>query len=413
MTQILFRNGSVLDAVEGRLLEDYDVLVEGDRIKEVSDQPITAANAFVVDLRGRFLMPGLIDAHVHIFLSELNLSAMSEIPTTYVAARSASTMRAMLNRGFTSVRDNGGADWGIREAVNAGLLEGPRLFIAGRVLSQTGGHGDFRSRTAGDSEPCNCCSGLAIFAHIVDGVPAVLRSAREELRKGCDHIKIMISGGVASPNDPLESLQFTIEEIRAAVDAAESWGKYVAAHAYSAAAIQRGVQCGARSIEHGNLLDECTAKVVAEHNAFIVPTLVTYHSMARRGRQLGLSDRSLEKNKKVLEAGLRSLEICKAAGVQLGFGTDLLGPLQDDQSCEFLIRAEALSAADVIRSATITNARLMGKEDEIGVIQPGAFADLLVLDRDPLSDLNVFQDQGAHIPMMMKGGSFYKNCAST
>jgi imidazolonepropionase-like amidohydrolase len=210
----------------------------------------------------------------------------------------------------------------------------------------------------------------------------------------------------------LDSLQFTEEEIRAAVQAADSWGKYTAAHAYSAAAIRRGVLCGVRSIEHGNLIDEDTAQVVAEHHAFVVPTLVTYESMSRRGRELGLSEGTLQKNKKVLEAGLRSLEICKAAGVELGFGTDLLGPLQNDQSREFLIRAEALSPVEVIRSATVTNARLLGKEGELGVIQPGALADLLVVEGNPFEDLNVLQDQGAHISMIMKGGSFYKRCAS-
>jgi imidazolonepropionase-like amidohydrolase len=411
--QILFRGGSVLEPAAGILLEGYEVLVEGDRIKELSDRPIAAGKADVVDLRGRVLMPGLIDAHVHIFLSELNIPLLAQQTSTYIAARSTEILRSMLARGFTSVRDTGGADWGIRDAVNSGVLEGPRLFIAGRVLSQTGGHGDFRNRTASRPEPCDCCSGLGMFAHIVDGVPEVLKAAREELRKGSDCIKIMISGGVASPYDPLESLQYTIEEIRAAVQAAESWGKYVTAHAYSAEAVRRGVECGVRSIEHGNLIDEPTAKIVAEHHAFVVPTLVTYDSMARRGKELGMSETNLTKNRKVLERGLRSLEICKSAGVELGFGSDLLGALQDDQSREFLIRAKALSPAEIIRSATLTNAKILCKEGELGTIRPGAFADLLVVDGNPLSDLNVLQQQGAHISMIVKNGRFYKRQVPT
>jgi imidazolonepropionase-like amidohydrolase len=228
------------------------------------------------------------------------------------------------------------------------------------------------------------------------------------LRKGADHIKIMISGGVASPYDPLESLQFTEEEIKAAVDSATNWGKYVAAHAYSAPAIRRGVECGVRSIEHGNLVDESTATLMAERGAFVVPTLVTYDSMARRGRELGLSPSTLEKNKKVLECGLRSLEIFKSAGVEMGFGSDLLGILQPDQSREFLLRSEVLSPAEVIRSATITNARLLGREAELGIIRPGALADMLVVQGNPLQDLEVLQNQGASMPVIIQGGRFVK-----
>jgi imidazolonepropionase-like amidohydrolase len=410
VTKFLFRGGSALDVSAGVLLDGYEVLVEGDHIKEVSDQPIRTVDAFVVDLRGRVLMPGLIDAHVHIYLSELDLTLIKDIPVTLAVARAGPVLRAMLERGFTTVRDAGGADWGIREAVDSGILPGPRLLISGRVISQTGGHADFRSRTNGaSSNGCSCCSGLELFAHVVDGVPAVLHAAREELRKGADHIKIMISGGVASPNDPLEGLQFTDEEIRAAVQAAEASGKYASAHAYSAAAIRRGVECGVRTIEHGNLIDDCTARFVAERKSFVVPTLVTYDSIDRRGRDLGMPAKNLEKNKKVLSAGLRSLEICKAAGVEIGFGTDLLGVLRADQSREFLIRTEVLSPAEVLRSATVTNARLLGKESEIGQIKTGALADLLVIDGDPLKDLNLLQDEGAHISAIMKNGRFFKH----
>ncbi|HXN65072.1 MAG TPA: amidohydrolase family protein [Candidatus Acidoferrales bacterium] len=315
----------------------------------------------------------------------------------------------MLGRGFTTIRDVGGADWGIREAVESGVFEGPRLFIAGRSMSQTGGHGDFRSRTAEPETNTNqCCNGLHLFSHLVDGVPEMLRATREELRKGADHIKIMISGGVASPNDPLEGLQFTEDEIRAAVQTANSSGKYVCAHAYSAAAIRRGVECGVRSFEHGNLIDECTAKLVAEHKAFVVPTLVTYDCMNRRGRELGMLEKNLEKNKKVLAAGLQSLEICKRAGVQLGFGTDLLGILRAEQSREFLIRSQVLSPAEIIRSATVTNARLLNMQSELGEIKPGALADLLVVKGDPLKNLNLLQDQGSHFRTIMKGGRFFR-----
>src|SRR5579872_2098054 len=312
MSQILFRRGKLLDPASPDLRDGVDVLVEGERIKEVSERPIRSSGAAAIDLNGRTIMPGLIDVHCHVYLSEVNLSLLEGIPLTLMAGRAATLMRAMLDRGFTTIRDTGGADWGIREAVESGHLVGPRLFIAGQGISQTGGHGDFRKRTQGGSETCACCSGVSLISRIVDGVPEMLRAVRDELRKGADHIKLMVSGGVASPNDPLMSLQFTEDEIRAAVGEATAWQRYVCAHAYGTDAIARAVRCGVRSIEHGNLIDTPTAKLMAERGAYVVPTLVAYDAMRRRGHEFGLPAVSQEKNVRVLEAGLRSLEICKA-----------------------------------------------------------------------------------------------------
>jgi imidazolonepropionase-like amidohydrolase len=314
----------------------------------------------------------------------------------------------MLMRGFTTVRDAGGGDCGIKTAIDAGLVEGPRVFIAGMPISQTGGHADFRRRTQTQYE-CACSSGLAYMSRIADGVPEMLKAVRDELRKGADQIKLMVSGGVASQSDPLESLQFRVDEIEAAVEQATSFGTYVMAHAYSAQAIRRAVDCGVRTIEHGNLVDEAAARRMAERGAYMVPTLVTYDSLQRRGPDYGLTPYSLQKNKVVLNAGLRSLELCRAAGVPIGFGTDLLGQLQDNQCGEFLIRAEAMSAQEIIHSATIVNAQIVRREGELGELVPSAFADLLVVDGDPYRDLRLLQDQGAHIAGIMKGGVWYKN----
>jgi len=405
---LLFQNCRLLDPEAGELKEGASVLTEGERIREVSERPIRAQNAQTIDLGGRVLMPGLIDAHIHVYLSEVNIGRLAEMPMSLMAARSGPLMRAMLDRGFTTVRDTGGADWGIREAVETGQMVGPRLFIAGAAISQTGGHGDFRLRTESE-HACQCCSGVAQISRIVDGVPQMLHAVRDELRKGADLIKIMVSGGVASPRDPLEATQFTREEISAAVGEATAWGTYVASHAYGADAIRRAVECGVRTIEHGNFVDAATARLMRERGAFIVPTLVAYDAMKRRGRDYGLPQVSLEKNERVLAAGLRSLEICREAGVPIGFGSDLLGQLQDDQSREFLIRGEAMPPIEVIRSATIVNARLLRREGELGTVRPGAFADLLAVDGNPLEDLNLFQRQGAHLPLIVKGGKLHKN----
>ncbi|HUN46664.1 MAG TPA: amidohydrolase family protein, partial [Stellaceae bacterium] len=246
---ILFQNCRLLDPEATDLKDGISVLVEDGRIREVSDRPIRAGEAQVIDVAGKTLMPGLIDAHIHVYLSEVNIGRMAEMPISLMAARSGPLMRAMLDRGFTTVRDTGGADWGIREAVETGQMVGPRLFIAGQSISQTGGHGDFRKRTESDA-PCSCCSGVGFISRIADGVPQMLHAVRDELRKGADHIKLMVSGGVASPHDPLEATQFTREEILAATGETASWGSYCAAHAYGADAIRRAVECGVRTIEH-------------------------------------------------------------------------------------------------------------------------------------------------------------------
>ena len=220
-------------------------------------------------------------------------------------------MRAMLMRGFTTLRDTGGADWGMKSAVEEGLFVGPRLFIAGQPLSQTGGHGDYPQAHPDRRSPAPAAAASTGSARVADGVPDVIRAARDELRKGADHIKIMVSGGVASQADPLESLQYRMDEIEAAVEEATRWGSYVCAHAYSAQAIERAMRGGVRTIEHGNLIDAPTARLMAEKGAYIVPTLVAYDALKRRGADYGLSSYSLAKNEMVLDAGLRSLEICR------------------------------------------------------------------------------------------------------
>ena len=408
MTSFLFHGGRLLDPHRPELRDGVEVLVEGERVKEVSDRPIQSSSATRIDLGGRTLMPGLIDAHVHIFLDEVNLALLDNMPLTLLSARATVRMRDMLMRGFTTVRDTGGGDWGMKIASEQGLVEAPRLFISGQAISQTGGHGDFRRKTQTDIE-CGCCSGLSYMGRIADGVPEMIRAVRDELRKGADQIKLMVSGGVASQSDPLESVQFRRDEIEAAVEEATRWGAYVLAHAYSAEAIHRAVEAGVRTIEHGNLIDGETAELMAAHGAYLVPTLVTYDSMRRRGAEYGLSAYSQEKNLVVLDAGLRSLELCRAAGVKIGFGTDLLGALNDDQSREFVIRREVMPAHEIIRSATLVNAEIVQRPGVLGEITPGALADLLVVDGDPYRDLGLLQDQGAHIAAIMKGGRLYKN----
>jgi imidazolonepropionase-like amidohydrolase len=408
MTRYLFRNVQLLDPTRDRLLGGHEILVEGETIREVSERPLPVAGAMVIDGGGRTLMPGLIDCHVHVCLSEVNIRNLEHVPLTLMTARAAVLMRGMIDRGFTTVRDTGGADWGIKAAVDGGLLPGPRLFISARAIGPTGGHSDPRRRTDGEP-PCRCCNAMAFTLTLADGADEVRRAAREQMRQGADQIKIMMSGGVASPYDPLDSLQLSPGEVAAAVEEAEAFGRYVCAHAYTAAAITRAMHAGVRTIEHGNLIDEAAARLMADSGAFLVANLVTYFVMKERAAQFGMTGEMLAKNDLVLEHGYRSLEICRRAGVPVAYGSDLLGQLQEEQSREFLIRGDVMKPLEVIQSATTVAARVLRQEGKLGVIAPGALADLLVVDGNPLGDLGLFQDQGAHLAAIMKGGRFHKN----
>ena len=409
MAATIFANCTLLDGAGREPRPDHHVLVEAGLIREVSDRPLASAGAETVDLKGGTLMPGLIDAHVHVVAVDQALARLGERPVSLVSLQAARVLEGMLQRGFTTVRDAGGADGGLAEAVEEGLIRGPRIFPSGQALSQTGGHGDLRPRTRSASlVACACCEGGAGLARIADGVSECRRAARDELRKGATQIKIMASGGVASPYDPVWNLQYSEEEVRAIVEEARAWRTYVMAHAYTPAAIARSIDFGVRSIEHGNLIDEATAELVASADAFVVPTLVTFDALYRFGRELGFPETSLAKLGEVREAGLRSLEILQAAEVKIGFGTDLLGAMHRHQSHEFAIRAEAMAPIEIIRSATTVNADLLNCKGGLGVIAPGARADLIAVDGDPLADIALLDGQGEHLTHILKAGVFYK-----
>jgi imidazolonepropionase-like amidohydrolase len=397
----------MLDPERDEVVPGFELLVEAERIREVSERPIKSGSATVVDCGGGTLMPGLIDSHVHVVLSEVFLRTLENVPLTLMTARAMASVRAMLDRGFTTVRDTGGADWGLKAAIDQGLVPGPRLFIAGKAIGPTGGHSDGRRRT--DRGPtCHCCNALAFSMCIADGDSAVRKAVREEMRQGCDQVKIMMSGGVASPYDPLDSLQFSEDEVAAAVEEAHAFGRYVCAHAYTPEAITRAARAGVRTIEHGNLIDEKTAKLMAENGMFLVANLVAYYAMRERAAEFGMIPEMLEKNELVIDGGLRSLEICKRAGVPVAYGTDLLGQLQVDQSREFVIRSEVLKPIEIIRSATLIGAQVLRREGQLGCLRPGAYADLIVLDGNPLKDLGIFQTP-ARLAAIVKGGRFHKN----
>ena len=404
MTNCLFINGRLLDPLVPELLDGIQVLVQDGLVREVSERNIDAPNVTVVDLHGKTIMPGLIDLHVHVMASQLNLSAQVNLPNVFVTLRAIPILRGMLRRGFTTVRDAGGAGLPLKQAVESGLIQGPRLFVSGRALSQTGGHGDMNPQSDFTQLQCACCVRVGAISRVVDGVDGLRRAVREEFQMGADQIKIMASGGVASPTDPVGAFGYSEEEIRAVTEEARGRGTYVMAHAYTSAAIERAVRCGVRTIEHANLCDASAAAVMAAHQAIAVPTLITYEALASEGARYGLPPESVVKISEVRDAGLRALEILRRAGVKIGFGTDLLGESHRLQSEEFRIRAQVLSIPEVIASATTTAAEVLGQQDKLGRLQAGAIADLLIVDGNPFTDLACLAGQGERIAVVMKAG---------
>jgi imidazolonepropionase-like amidohydrolase len=404
--RMLLRNGLHVDGSGPDPVGIVDVLIEGARIREVSDRPIVDPGARQIDLGGRSIMPGLIDCHVHATIFETELQQLVLAPPSLTAIRAAGVLRGMLERGFTSVRDAAGADWGLKAAVEQGHVAGPRLFISGRAISQTGGHGDFRRRTEG--ELCGCSNALRLLSRISDGCDEVRHSVREELRQGADQIKIMASGGLSAPHDRLQSREFSLDEIKTAVEEADARGTYVMAHAYTADAIRHALQGGVRSIEHGNLIDSDTAAIAAAKGAFVVPTLVTYWLPADAAPEaaapwLAAALRDL------LENGLEAIGICKQAGVALGFGTDLFGDMHERQNHEFLIRREVQPAHEIIASATRVNAEILQQRNQLGALIPGALADILVVDGNPLQDISLLARPAESLALIMKDGIVFKN----
>lgn len=400
---VLFRNARIFDGDSEVLREGHDVLVNGGAISRiVATAQSNPPDADVVDCAGRVLMPGLIDAHVHVYAAGLNFTRVAQAPLSYLAHFAARFMRASLDRGFTTLRDVGGADVGLASALKEGLLDGvPRLFYGGRAISQTGGHGDFRP---GDLCVCHVDS-LTVIA---DGVDAVRLAVREELRRGASHIKLMASGGIASPTDPLERCQYSDGEIRAAVDEAVRAGSYVATHCHPAEAVRRSVAFGVRSIEHATLIDRETAEFVAERGAFAVPTMATLAALAEEGDALGFPAVSMEKLRRIGDRAFAGLEIMKRAGVKMGLGTDLLGAQHVRQTTEFTLRARVLPAIDILRSACAVNAELLGQSGRLGTIREGAVADILLVDGNPLEDISLLAANGDRLVAIMRNGCFHK-----
>ena len=401
MTRILLENATLFDGVSPKIERGFSILIDGGEIKKVCSRPFMDDGAERIDCRGRTVMPGLIDNHVHIYLESTKVTP-PEPPVTYRAQYAQKFLRHALSCGFTSVRDVAGGDHGMAMALRDGFLQGPRFFYGGLCLTQTGGHGDFRL-TSESTDYTSCGAEHNAFAIHADGVDECIKASREELRKGASHIKIMASGGVLSESDPIDRCQYSEVEIRAIVEECGRHGAYVCAHCYPAEAIRRCVEYGVRSIEHGTLIDEETAAFVAKMGAYVVPTMAAHFSP-----KSGLSEASMAKWKIIKERALESLKVMRAAGVKMGFGTDLIGDLHTRRGTEFTLRREVLTPFEILRSATSINGEILQMGGKLGVVQPGALADLLVVEGNPLEDISLLAAEGAHLTHIIVDGRFVK-----
>lgn len=401
---VTISNGNVLDTDSMTMTGERHVTIEDDRIVDVSDREPTGHIDRRIDARGRFVLPGFIDAHVHHVITTMDFPRLMRLTPVELALGMARLAEATVQRGFTTVRDTGGNARGLIRAIDTGLCAGPRIIAAGRAISQTGGHGDFSPSDSEEATTCACEMHRNNLSVIADGPDAVRKAVRIELRDGSRFIKIMSSGGVASPSDPFDAIQYTAEEVRAATVETDHRHTYTTSHAYQPEAISLAIENGVRCIEHGNLLDEPTARRMAELDVVMVPTLVTYQAMAEMGAKAGMPQRNLDKNGGVFELGRSSIGVAKQAGVALGFGTDLLGEAQPWQNREFAIRAELEPAVDVLRSMYQVNARLCGLQGQIGVVKPGAAADLVVSDVNPLENLAALAEPEAVLHTVIADG---------
>ena len=410
---LVLTNVNVVDTENLNIIPDAQVHISQGSITSVSGGGSACADKSSssfessVDLKSAYLCPGLIDLHVHLTAApgQSSFSTLFSQDETAIALRAAYVAKRMLLRGFTTVRDTGGSNASLRSAIAENLIPGPRLFIAGKALSQSGGHADLRAAWQGDEFKC-CDARTPGFGRICDGVPACLEAARDELRRGADFLKVMCGGGVVSESDPLGMIQFTSDELKAITETASSIGTYVTAHAYTDAAVRHAVSNGCKGIEHGNFITEETVNWLKSHHpdTVITPTLSTYRAMSLPENRTMFSHEAQRKNQKVLDSGLQSIQLFKKAGITMGFGTDLLAHMHELQNTEFGIRGSVLDASEVLKQATVNSAKVLGMEGKLGVIKAGAYADLLVLRRNPLEDVQACENMTENCMGILKEG---------
>jgi imidazolonepropionase-like amidohydrolase len=409
MTQTLFTNANlVLDGFTERQ-PSFNVLVKGSHIVALSAQPINAPGAMVIDVGGRTLMPGLIDAHAHI--TGLSLTPKNiAYPAAEIAIASANYLRNCLMDGYTTIREAGGADHATARLLAEGHIIGPRLFYSGKALTQTGGGADFRTPDEA-IDPCGHIGPFSNMSVIADGTAEVRKAAREELRKGATQIKLFASGGVVFPAEGHATrYEFSVEELEAVVEEATARDTYVMAHVYTDEGVRRCLRAGVRSIEHANFVTEDTVAMMADYHAFYVPTFISLVQRVESAAETHLPASIVDNLQRTIARGKQVYGWARKHKVPVGFGTDLWGPdAQKSQLREFEMREGLDPPADILRSATATNAELLMAKGTLGIVAEGAYADLLIVDGNPLEDLGVLMNPQKNLKFIMKDGAVYKN----
>ena len=408
MTDFLIRNARIVDGTTDQPKEVRDLRLADGLVQEVGAGLSPGLKTQVIDAADQYVLPGLIDAHVHVVATLANLKENTALPDPIVTVGAMNIMHSMLKRGFTMVRDLGGATEALRLAMQASPVQVPRLNICGKALSQTAGHTDQRG-PLDNSHTDGLQDRLGSLGVVCDGVPEVRRAARAQVRVGADFLKVMANGGVSSPSDPIHFLGFSREELIAVVEESVNAGTYVAAHLYTDEAIKRAVECGITSLEHCNLITSETAKRAADAGCIACPTLITYEKLYSEGAAVGLPPASVAKVNNVRLKGLESLSIMNDAGLPMAYGSDLLGDMMSHQSGEFELRARVLPAQTIIASATCIAARLLRMEGKIGTLDEGAFADVIMVSKNPLEDISVLSGQGEGIDVIIKDGVVVKS----